>query len=190
VFRLREKYRKLLVYWNYCRFRIKNYISFELANQFISRVDKQSLEFILRKNGATIGENCDIETGLTFHNCKNYANLVVGNNCHIGKNCFFDLREKIIIGNNAVISMQVSFITHLDMTKSDLSKYYPLSSNSIHVGDHTYIGAGSMVLKGVDLGEHSFVGAGALVTKDVPSWMMVGGVPAKILKRINGIPEK
>lgn len=184
--RLREKYRILLAHWNLQRFRFKNAISFELANQFITRVDKQSLELILRKNGAEIGENCDIETGLTFHNCKDYSNLIIGNHCHIGKNCFFDLREKIRIGNHVVISMKTTLITHIDMTRSKLSEYYPAKSNGIIIEDHCYVGVGSTILMGVTLGKSSFVAARSLVISDAPPETMIGGIPAKRIKEING----
>ena len=70
-------------------------LGFENANIFLSRIDKRAIIPILRINGATIEKNCDIESGLIFHNSYNYSNLTIGNNCHIGKNCFIDLSSKI-----------------------------------------------------------------------------------------------
>lgn len=157
---------------------------FENSNIFLQRIDKDSLIEILKKNKAQIGQNCDIESGLIFHNCTDYSNLKVGNNCHIGKNCFFDLRNKVDIGNNVVISMQCSFITHIDMSKSKLNIIYSSSSKPIIIEDNCYIGAKSTILMGVKLGEYSFVAAGAVVTKDVEPFTMVGGVPAKVIKKI------
>ena len=171
------------------RFNCKKFISFDLANQFLSLVDKLSLEVILRKNGAKIGDDCDIETGHTFHNCKDYSNLIIGNNCHIGKNCFFDLRNKVIIGNNVVISMQTTFITHMEMTQSLLSALYPADSKSIIVEDDCYIGAGTTILMGVKLGKSSFVAAKSLVIRNVNPFTMFGGIPAKEIKKINGTKE-
>lgn len=155
------------------------------ANLFLKKVDKISVLLILRRNGAIIGEDCDIETGLTFHNCKDYSNLIIGNNCHIGKNCFFDLRGNINIKDNVVISMQCTFITHIDMNKSELSQNYPSSAGKIIIYNDCYIGANSTILMNTKLGNHSFVAAGSLITKNIPEFTMVGGVPAKKIKGIN-----
>lgn len=182
---LYRKYRMFYAYLNLLRFSIRKYlIGFDVANIFIQRVDKFSLQLILKKNGATIGENCDIETGQTFHNCKDYSNLIIGENCHIGKNCFFDLRNEIKIGSNVVISMQSTFITHLDMNKSKLRELFPVTSTGIIIGNNTYIGAKSTILMNANLGNYSFIAAGAMVTKNIESNTMVGGVPAKFIKKI------
>lgn len=182
---LNRKFRTLFSYYNLWKFWFRKIlIGFDYANLLLQRVDKHSVELILRRNGAQIGENCDIETGLTFHNCKNYSNLIVGNNCHIGKNCFFDLREKVIIGKNVVISMQCTFITHIDMSKSNLSKLFKSESHPIKISDDTYIGANSIILMGVKIDNSSFIAAESLVNKNVEPNTMVGGVPVKFIKKI------
>ncbi|MFP4024600.1 MAG: acyltransferase [Thiohalospira sp.] len=183
---IHQKLRKSYAYCNLIRFTIrKKLLGFDVANQFLQRVDKISMQLILKNNGATIGNNCDIETGLIFHNCKDYCNLIVGNNCHIGKNCFFDLREKVIIGNNVVISMQCSFITHIDMSKSTLKENYKATQKPIYINDNCYLGVGVRLLLGVRLLESVFVAANALIIKNVESHTMVGGVPAKIIKKLS-----
>ncbi len=184
-FGIRQKLKKLYAYHNLIRFQLKKTLfGFDVANVFFQRIDKLSLQLILKRNGATIGNNCDIESGLTFHNCNDYSNLTIGNNCHIGKNCFFDLRDKIIIGNNVVISMKCTFITHMDMSKSELTKQYPPVQAPIVIKDNAYIGSESQVLKGVIIGERAFVAAKALVVKDIKADSLVGGVPAKMIKKI------
>ena len=75
--------------------------------------------------GARIGKNCNIQSGQVFHNCRDYSNIEIGDNCHIGKNCFFDLRNKIVVGKNVTISMQCTFLTHIDLSNSRLSNIYP-----------------------------------------------------------------
>ena len=182
---LYKKYRKLVACLNLIRFSIrKNFIGFDVANQFLQRLDKYSEQLILKKNGAIIGSNCDIETGIILHNCKNYSNLIIGNNCHIGKNCFFDLRDKVVIEDNVVISMHCTFITHIDMNKSDLSNLYSAISLPIRIENNCYIGANSTILKGVKLGRKSFVAACSLVNKNIEPYTMVGGVPAKTIKNL------
>lgn len=182
---LYRKYRLLISYVNLLRFSIRKYlIGFDTANIFLHRVDKASVQLILINNGATIGENCDIGTGLTFHNCNNYSNLKIGDNCHIGKNCFFDLRDEIIIKENVVISMQCTFITHIDMEKSELSKLYPAKSRKIVIDKNCYLGAKVTLIMGCKLGESCLVASNSLVNKDVASFTVVGGIPAKSIKKI------
>jgi virginiamycin A acetyltransferase len=50
------------------------------------------------------------------------------------------------------------------------------------IGNDVWIGAHSVILKGVHIGDGAIVAAGAVVTKDVPSYAIVGGVPAKVIK--------
>lgn len=183
---LRSTIRMVFSYINLVLFQFRKLVfGFESANLFIQRVDKKSVKLILRICGAKIGRNSDMETGLIFHNCTNYSNLIVGNNCHVGKHCFFDLRNKVEIGNNVVISMQTTFITHIDMSKSPLSQIYPSNSAPIIVCDGVYIGANATILKGVVLSEKSFVAAGSVVLNSVKSKTMVGGVPAEEIKEIS-----
>lgn len=53
-----------------------------------------------------------------------------------------------------------------------------------HIGKNVWIGSNATVLQGVTVGENSVVAAGAVVTKDVPANSIVGGVPAKLIKKI------
>lgn len=168
-------------------FKLKNKLfGFENANIFLSRIDKRAVQRILRENGAMIGENADIEAGITFHNCKNqYHNLVVGNNCHIGKNAFIDLSEKIIVGDNATISMESKIITHLDLGKSALGAKYKLEKKPVTIGTHCYLGINAIILMGVELGKGCLVAAGSVVTQSFPANSLIAGVPAKLQKNLN-----
>ena len=53
---------------------------------------------------------------------------------------------------------------------------------SVYVGDGAHIGAGATILQGIKIEANSIVGAGAVVLEDVPSGVIVVGVPAKIIK--------
>lgn len=163
----------------------KKVFGFDHANAFIRRVGKNSIISLLKKNGAEIGINCDIEAPQIFHNCHNFNNLQIGDNVHIGKNCFFDLKDKIHIQDNVVVSMQVTFITHSDMSNSALSKIYPSTKKSILVKKDSYIGANATILMGVTIGDYALIGAGAVIVHEVQPWTLVGGVPAKIIKNLS-----
>ncbi len=68
---------------------------------------------------------------------------------------------------------------------TDCGKYWgDLFPKPIHIGKNVWIGANATVLPGVTIGDGAIVAAGAVVTKDVLPGVIVGGVPAKILKKV------
>ena len=52
----------------------------------------------------------------------------------------------------------------------------------MNIGNHVWIGAKAMIMKGVNIGDGAIIAAGAVVTKDVPARCLVAGVPAKVIK--------
>lgn len=52
----------------------------------------------------------------------------------------------------------------------------------VKIGSDVWIGAGSIILDGINIGDGAIVAAGAVVTKDVPPYAIVGGVPARIIR--------
>jgi len=161
---------------------LKFCFGFDHALTYLRRLGKNSQMLVLVRNGAQIGKRCDIETHLFFHNCKNFKNLSVGDDCHIGKACFFDLAEKITIMNNCTISMECLLVTHLDVGKSDLQRLYYKRSAGILIGAHSYLGARTTVLPGVAIGTQSMVAASSVVTASVKDGILVAGIPAKRIK--------
>jgi len=143
----------------------------------------------LVRYGASIGENVDMQTPLTFHNVspesgKHYANLQVGSDCYFGKDVFFDLADKIIIENRVTISMRAMLLTHTHAGKSPLAESRLLSFYApILLQAGCYLGAGAIILPGITVGEQAIVGAGAVVTHDVPNGAVVAGVPARIISQ-------
>jgi acetyltransferase-like isoleucine patch superfamily enzyme len=177
--------RKIRISWDIAGFGIRECLfGFDNANAYLRGLGKDSIIPVLKKKGASIGYDCDIESPVVFHNCHDFSNLVIGNACHIGKNCFFDLRDKILIEDNVVISMQCTFITHIDLGKSELHEIFPSSRAPVMIKKNSYIGANSIVLKGIVLNDSCFVAAGSVVTRDVPAFTMVAGVPARIIKHL------
>ncbi len=183
---IRRSLNKLYIYLVVLEFSIRKFFfGFENANKMLQSVDKRAIIPILRKNGATIGSNCDIESPLIFHNCEDYKNLIIGNNCHIGKNTFLDLKAPIVIEDAVCISMCTTILTHFDAGKSPLKKHgFPDSKSKVLLKKGCYIGANAIILLGVTIGKCAVVGAGAVVAKDVAPFTVVGGVPAKMIKKI------
>lgn len=88
--------------------------------------------------------------------------------------------DKIKIGTKVAISREAFICTAShDITKPNR----PLVTAPITICDGVWIGARAIVLPGVTIGEGAVVAAGAVVTKDVEPWTVVGGNPAKFIKR-------
>lgn len=64
-----------------------------------------------------------------------------------------------------------------------------ISTAPIIIEDGAFIGAGSLILKGVTIGQHSVIGAGSVVTKNVPANEIWAGNPAKFIKRVDSASD-
>ena len=140
----------------------------------------------LRKWRARIGNNTLIYPGITIHAAhRDFSNLVIGSNVRIVRDCLLDLTDNVAIENNAIISFRCNLITHQNILKSPLAQMgYAPKQASITIRQGAVLFANVTVLMGVTIGEGAMVAAGAVVTTDVPDWTLVGGVPAKPIKRL------
>lgn len=167
---------------------IKRHLGFNFVVKLLTLFPNNStIECILRNCGATIGGNARIYSPLIIQNAiGSFENLIVGNNCHIGRDSFLDLANKITIGDNVTISMRSTIITHLDVGDSQLRQLgYPRQDGDVNIGDNVYLGCGVTILHGVSIGENTLVGAGAIVTNDIPSKSIAVGIPARVIRKID-----
>lgn len=145
----------------------------------------------LKLLGADIGEGVNINAEVFFHMQtpeSSFNNLIIENNAYIGPRTFIDLSEKVIIKRDVAISMNCCILTHQDpgsLKNRPMAKYYPKKLSAVVVGEGSYIGSNTVILAGIKIGRMSVVGAGAVVTKDIPSYTVVGGIPARLIKKLN-----
>ncbi|WP_175621925.1 sugar O-acetyltransferase [Chryseobacterium schmidteae] len=113
----------------------------------------------------------------------NYGkNINIGKNVFINFDCTFLALGGITIEDNVLIGPKVSLITENHPLDPKLRK--GLIGKPIHIKKNAWIGANVTVLPGVTIGENAVIAAGAVVSKDVPDNVIVGGIPAKIIKKI------
>lgn len=106
--------------------------------------------------------------------------LSMGENSSLADGCWAYCLDRISIGKNCCIGEDVRLLTGShDITSSQ----FDLITKPIVIGDNAWIATGAIVLPGVTVGEGAVVAAGAVVTKDVEPWTVVGGNPAKFIKR-------
>jgi len=113
------------------------------------------------------------------------SHLEVDDNFYANHGCTILDCNKIKIGKNCLLAPHVciSAATHpIDPTLRAAGKEY---TAPVTIGDNVWIGANATICPGVTLGDNVVVGAGAVVTKDFPNNVVIGGVPAKILKKVN-----
>lgn len=131
----------------------------------------------------SIGKNVFFGRGVEI---KSWENLEIGSNVSIHKDCYIDAFGGVKIGNDVSIAHNSSILTfeHTWDNKNE-----PIRSNltklaSVKIENDVWIGCGCRILSGVTIGERTIVAAGAVVTKDIESATIVGGVPAKLIKRL------
>jgi len=116
----------------------------------------------------------------------NPRNVSVGDNCYFGTGVqLYPWNAPIRIGNNVLIAAGVRMITRKHGF-GDLS--HPMARQGytnapIVVEDDVWIGFGAVILPGVTIGKGSIVGSNAVVTRDVDPFTIVGGVPARLIRR-------
>lgn len=109
-------------------------------------------------------------------------NLTIGNNVFINSGCRFQDQGGILIGDNTLIGHNVVLATlNHNLDPSKRGNIYP---SPIKIGKNVWIGANSTILPGVTIEDGAVIAAGAVVSKDVPMNTVVGGVPAKEIKKI------
>ena len=106
--------------------------------------------------------------------------LEIGENSWIDGDVELYSVDRIRIGANAVVSRGAFVCT----ASHDVgSERFELSTRPVEIGDCVWIGARAIVLPGVKVGEGAVVAAGSVVTKDVVPWTVVGGNPARMVKK-------
>ena len=131
------------------------------------------------------GKNVNIKKGACFGSGKN---IRIGNNSDIGLNARIyglDGGGRLIIGNNVMMGPDVTILTigHYYSNRNEIIKEQGIFASQVTIEDDAWICAKSIIMPGVVIGKGSVVGAGSVVTKDVPPYVVVGGNPARIIKR-------
>lgn len=129
------------------------------------------------------GDNVSLHEGVYIFQPQN---LSIGNNVSIHPMCYIDATGEIEIGNDVSIAHATTIMStsHKYSDKDIPFKDQDYISEKVIIENNVWVGAKTTILCGKTIGMGSVVGANSVVTKDVEPHSVVGGVPAKIIKRI------
>lgn len=168
--------------------KIKEFIFASLnyfSNHFINKIPSFTIRHFYLKQFQRIhiGNNSSIAMNQYFHTFTDkFPDIFIGNNSVINRKCYLDGRGGIKIGNNVNISSEVLILT---ATHDAQDPKFPCIIKKVKIEDNCWIGSRSIIMPGVTINKGAVVAAGAVVTKDVPEFSIVGGIPAKFIKKRN-----
>ncbi|WP_339629152.1 sugar O-acetyltransferase [uncultured Maribacter sp.] len=162
------------------RMREASYTTKKLLLQMNNATDPKEINDLLSKiTGSQIDESVAVFTPLYINYGKHTK---IGKNVFINFDCVFLGLGGITIEDGVLIAPKVSLLTEgHSISPSERNGLVP---KSIHIKKNAWIGANATILQGVTIGENSVVAAGSVVSKDVPDNVVVGGTPAKIIKKM------
>lgn len=137
---------------------------------------------MLKEMFAEIGENCYIEPPLRA----NWG----GRHVHFGSCVYANFNLTLVddthiyVGDNTLIGPNVTVATAGHPILPRLREAGYQYNMPISIGKNCWIGAGAIILPGVNIGDNTVIGAGSVVTKDVPSGVVAVGNPCRVLREI------
>jgi maltose O-acetyltransferase len=121
--------------------------------------------------------------------CDYGYNIRAGQQVYFNFDCVILDVSQVTIGDRCLFGPKVQIYTATHpvnwKVRGSLLEY----GTPITIGSDVWVGGGAILCPGVGIGDRSIIAAGAVVTKDVPSDVLVGGNPAKIIKRLENKDE-
>ncbi len=141
---------------------------------------KQLRRLLCKAMFKSMGKNVNIEHGAFFASGRD---IEIGNNSGLGLNC--RVTGPLKIGNDVMMGPNVMIFTQNHETENILKpmRLQTAQKKAVTIGNDVWIGANVMILPGVTIGDGAILAAGAVVTKNVAPYSIVGGNPAKEIKK-------
>lgn len=140
---------------------------------------------VINNSYMCIDRNCIFNSG--YISVYNSAKIEIGINCTFGErlSLYVEKQSKIIIGDDCMISINVSMITGLHHIYNSENEKEITNLKPIIVGNHVWCGANCQLISGSEIGDGCVVGAASLVNKVIKANSTCAGIPAKILRECN-----
>lgn len=147
-------------------------------------------------NGIRIGDRSFVMHGAVLHvfNFRSlpHAGIRIGSDSLVSEYCVIRGQGGVDIGDRVYLapSVQILAVNHVFGDPERPMIEQGITAEGISIQDDVWIGAGAVIVDGVTVGAGSVIGAGAVVTKDVESRTVVGGSPARVIRRIEDSCDK
>lgn len=111
--------------------------------------------------------------------------LTIGKDSFVNVQALFDISADIRLGKKVALAQRVTIVTETHQMGPHRGRAAARYAKPVIIGDGCWIGAGAVILPGVEIGAGSIVAAGAVVTADVEPDTLVGGIPAKAIRSLD-----
>ncbi len=146
---------------------------------------------VMRRLGFEVGRGTLICDTPRFIGSKPIRGKVsIGDYCLLTVGSYWDLAAPIRLGNFVTLAPEVMLLTASHDIHNPQNRAGKMEPHPVTICDGVWLGARCIILPGVTVGEGAVVGAGAVVTKDVPPDVIVAGVPARVIKKIETVEEQ
>ena len=143
-----------------------------------------------------IGKYCNIESLIAIET--GIGKVKIGDNVFIGGGVLgcvdnITIEDNVLISYQCIIQDSDNHSLKYSLRKEDTVNWLKfghknwdvVKSEPVYIEKGAWLGARVLILKGVRIGEGAIIGAGSVVTKNIEPWTVVGGNPAKLIRRID-----
>ena len=144
-----------------------------------------------------------VEWGEAEREAKLVDGIKQGSHCHIRRPLYIKNPHNIVLGDQVLINASITILAYAPVSVGDFTAFAPNVSiitsghdveksgmafkkskkvGPITIGANCWIGAGAILLPGIEIGEGTVVGAGSVVTKSLPPWSIAVGIPARVIR--------
>lgn len=158
--------------------RIDQFESFSYFHQSgVALYDPQAASIRIEP-GAIIREKVTIEEGAII-----MMNATINIGACIGKKTMIDMNA--VIGGNAIVKE----MCHIGAGAVIAGTIEPANAKPVVIEDHVFVGANAVIVEGVHVGSHSIIGAGSVILEDVPPGSVMVGSPGRCVKKIDEVHQ-
>lgn len=144
---------------------------------------KGNIDISIGKNGFLTVIQYLITNGELHIRVSDNAHMIIGKHVFFNHNCSLTAKEAIMIGDNTAIANNVVIVDH-DHQFDSTGVTDGYTTAPVCIKENVWIGANSVILKGVTIGEGAVIAAGSIVNRSVPAHELWGGGPAKCIRRL------
>lgn len=146
-------------------------------------LEQEKRASLLKEMFAEIGEGCYIEPPL-------HSNFG-GRHVHFGKNVYANFNLTLVddthiyVGDHTMIGPNVTIASAGHPILPELREKGYQFNMPVHIGKNCWIGAGVIIVPGINIEDNTVIGAGSIVTKDIPANSVAVGNPCRVIREIN-----